>query len=217
MSSMQTEPVDEFAAATEGLTEGYFHFRYRGVDKTTGQYGAQHRHRMEVLDGQGVLIDTYAHYTEIEMKRGNRQWAMMEGFLGRRIEAGEVTSPSMIRNKVAKGFVELNKNDKPKVISWGPSTLVPTGATPAQVAAQQFVSGLVAAPVGPRPLPPRPGTPPQLLSEEQRARIFELQSEIGYDLVTLNNWIHGVYPRKTVDTLTPLEAADIIAQLEKPF
>ncbi len=207
MSSMQTEPVDEFAAATEGLTEGYFHFRYRGVDKTTGQYGAQHRHRMEVLDDGGVLIDTYAHYTEIEMKRGNRQWSMMEGFLGRRIEAGEITSPSMVRNKVARGFVELNKNDKPKVISWGPSTLPTTGpvaVTPAPSA-------------GARPLPPRPGAAQTLLSEEQKARLFELQTEIGYDLVTLNNWIHDVYPRKTAETLTPLEAAEIIAQLEVPF
>lgn len=205
---MQTEPVDEFAAATEGLTEGYFHFRYRGADKTTGQYGAQHRHRMEVLDNQGVIIDTYAHYTETEMKRGNRQWAMMEGFLGRRIETGEVTSPTMIRNKIARGFVELNKNDKPKVISWGPPTIPtngPVAVTPAPSASPA------------RPLPPRPMAAPQLLTDEQKEQIFTLQAKLGYDLVTLNNWIHEIYPRKTVDDLTPLEAAEIIAQLEVPF
>src|SRR5690242_3327638 len=98
---MNAEPVDEFDAATEGLTEGFFQFRYRGVEKVTGQYGAQHCHRMEVLDESGAVIDKYTHYTEIEMKRGNRQWAMVEAFLGRRIEAGERVAPAMIRNRVA--------------------------------------------------------------------------------------------------------------------
>lgn len=208
MSAQNMEPIDEFAPASPGIDEGWHRVTYTKAFETNGQYGKQNVHILELIDIPGESIRVY---TDPRMSKNSPQRQLLEAFLGQELGEGEQVTPRMVKGKDAEGFVEMSeRSGKPKMTRFRPSR-------------QQPAPPPVGAAPG-RPLPPRPASRnsmeqdhPALLSEEQQRRIFELQTEIGYDVATLNNWIGSVYANRTVETLTPLEAADIIAQLEKPF
>jgi hypothetical protein len=63
---------------------------------------------------------------------------------------------------------------------------------------------------------PRMATPPRR-TDEQAAKILQLSEAGGSDLAAVNTWIAEVYPGKGLDTVSALEAAELIAQLELPF
>lgn len=204
MSATQMEPIDEFAPASPGIEEGRYLLQYQKAFETNGQYGKQNVHILELVEVEGETIRVYC---DPKMSKGSQQRNLLEAFLGREIAEGEQVTPRMVRGKQAYGDVEMNKNDKPKVVKFSKARQLVTAAA---------AETPVPAPIRPVP-PPRPVAAPSLRTDEQRDEILRLASESEYDTPTLTNWIAQSYPGKGIDTITPVEADELIKALAIPF
>lgn len=113
MSAEQYEEVEEFAPASPGIEEGNYKVTYlkcRGL--TVGKYGPQVVH---VIGFNDLENETVNYYTDANMSKGKKQRNMVEAFLGRELEDGEVVTPRHIKGKVAEAFVELNAKGYPAI------------------------------------------------------------------------------------------------------
>jgi hypothetical protein len=203
MSAQRQEVIDEFAPASAGVEEGTYLFTYEKAYSTTGQYGDQNVHvlRFTELDEETINV-----YTAPKMSKGSMQRQLIEAFIGRELADGEQVTPRMLKGKQAYGDIEMNKNDKPKVVKMRKVRTAVTIA-PEPVAA-------VAAPKRPAP-PARPVA--TLASDEQRNQIRDLAAGSEMDDASLDAWIGESYAGKTLATITPDEATALIEALKIPF
>jgi hypothetical protein len=200
MSAQNMEPIDDFAPASPGIDEGWHRVCYAKAFTTNGQYGQQNVHILELpaIEGESIRV-----YTDPKMSKSSPQRLLLEAFLGREIADGEQLTPRMVKGKEAEGFVEMSeRSGKPRMTKFRPSRQQPPPA---------------AAPAAPRAIPSRPGATPPRRTDEQAAKILQLSEAGGSDLAAVNTWIAEVYPGKGLDTVSALEAAELIAQLELPF